>query len=73
MNTIRIVTGGKNNEALEWKDSEERQYTWSVGMAGELIVYFAIMHTVISNAEVESGIQIVYAAGTWANVENVPE
>ena len=54
-------------------DEEEKNYTWSVGMAGELIVYFAIMHTVISNAEVESGIERVFATGTWHSVENVSE
>jgi hypothetical protein len=56
-----------------WEDEDERTYTWAVGMAGEVIIYYKVVHKVISNAEMDAGIVRVYAPGAWSQVDVVPE
>ena len=57
----------------EYVDTEDMEYTWAVGMAGEVIIYFKQVHKVISNAEIDGGILTVYAPGSWVKVDVLPE
>lgn len=57
----------------EYVDKDDVEYTWQIGMAGEVIIYFKKLHKVISNAEVEGGIKTVFAPGTWLRVDVIPE
>jgi len=60
-------------QVKEYADSDEMEYTWQVGMAGELIIYYKKIHKVISMAEVDAGILTVWARDTWSRVNVIPE
>ena len=51
-----------------YTDNEDEQFTWQVGMAGELIIYYKTKHRVLS-ATTDEGIRRVYAAGQWLKVD----
>ncbi len=68
-----MIRVARTSSVSEYKDTDDTEYTWQVGMAGELIIYYKKLHKVISNAEIEGGIQTVFASGQWTRVDVLPE
>ena len=72
MQTIR-ATLKDHGTIREWTDTKEKVYNWQIGMAGELIIYYKLMHKVISSVAEEEGILTVFAAGQWITVDVLQE
>lgn len=66
---ITLPASGSLAQPIDfYSDNEDEQYTWQVGMAGELIIYYKTKHRVLS-ATTDEGIRRVYAAGQWLKVD----
>ena len=64
-----LVIKMKDSEDEEWNDSDETEYTWGVGPAGDLMIFKTTYHAAFAAQLNKDKRVFCYAPGTWLHVE----